>query len=139
MESHEKQGNLTSDKVGLPSKIADPKPLNTNGKGLFKCDGRTRGAKRYKNLVTSLQAVSPLKTGPAKSALITQAGALIIAYETLTLELISGKAVGDKLVRTSNVLNRVLNNLGIIDWNDPKESVTPNLDRLRDPNTWKEK
>ena len=132
-------GKQPSNKADLHQQTPTTSPRKSVLRGFIHADRRTREAKRYVALVEALTEASPLDDGPGKSALVSQAASLTLAYEKLTADLIAGKQRADALVRVSNSLNRILSALGIVSWLDGAEfdPKKPTLTQLRDPKTWR--
>jgi hypothetical protein len=78
-------------------------------------DGRSIGARRYRDLVESFSAdLGAEKTGEFERAQIRQAAALVVRAEILQSDLLNGLPVNDEqIVRISNVSTRILSRLGI--------------------------
>ena len=125
----EQQADGGAGKEVLSSRSKPSKPLE---KALAGLDGRFRGPKRLKALTSALQAQSKLPPGPGRSTLITQAASLILVLEGLTVRLANGELVDDRLVRSTNTLNRVLAALGVVSWDGPppQDPDQPRLSEL---------
>lgn len=114
-------GNVTAE--GNAS-VWDRRPKHRR-RGADAFDGRTRRARRFKELVADFEAGFGSATGPRENALIRQAAAVAVEAEGIQARILRGEPVDtDVLVRVTNVLARSLQALGIKSGKATKQPMT---------------
>lgn len=100
----------------------------TNGSRLHRrgIDGRTRDAKRFRDLFESFaKGLGEERLSEADRALVRMAASLTVKSEAMQAEIAKGGEVdAEQLVRVSNSLSRVLGRLGV----KRRRDTTPSLD-----------
>ncbi len=104
-------------------------------------DGRTRRAKRFRQLVADISAALGRPPSPTDRTLILDAAALALESESLAAQAAAGARIDpDVRVRVSGALGRALERLGLTTGAttaEPKPDPATLFARVRDPNYWK--
>jgi len=129
-----------------PPNQGHPAPKSRRMRGdlhLVGVDNRTKPARRWRGLFSTYLNANKPPGGPNdhhRNA-AKRAASLTLLVEKMESDLVAGRQVDAAVyTRTLNTLNRYLASLGLEPrWEEDKDpqSTKPNLEKLRDPNTWK--